>query len=208
LLGAGPASWLPEDRVGRWKIAVLVLALAALAILTFFSVRQPAPPQFVKHPTFLSREWWLLPHEQNSALRPGITDQLLASVNFATPQLGWAVGTNGTILHTEDGGKSWNVQPSKTIESVSSVSFVTPQLGWAVGTEGTILHTQDGGKSWNAQASNTSEWLYSVSFTTPQLGWAVGTNGTILRTQDGGKSWNARAWLQSKRNTIPAISSV
>ena len=30
----------------------------------------------------------------------------LSSVTFTTSQLGWAVGDNGTMLHTEDGGNT------------------------------------------------------------------------------------------------------
>jgi hypothetical protein len=58
------------------------------------------------------------------------------------------VGSHGIILHTEDGGRSWNPQFSNSNAYLSSVAFVTPQSGWAVGWDGTIPHTEDGGKSW------------------------------------------------------------
>ncbi|MFZ0319854.1 MAG: YCF48-related protein [Candidatus Sulfotelmatobacter sp.] len=146
--GLATASWLPEDRVGRRKIVVFVLALALLVALTFFALGQHAPPQFARPASFFSKDWWLLPHEQNSVLRPAVTDQRLLSVSFPKPQLGWAVGDQGTILHTEDGGTSWTTQASNTIAFLRSVSFATPQLGWAAGDHGTILHTEDGGKNW------------------------------------------------------------
>ena len=116
------------------------------------------------------------------------TKESLSSVAFATSQSGWAMGDNGTILHTEDGGKNWHLEAS-TMRWFHSVAFATPQFGWAVGWNGTILHTEDGGESWNSQVSNTKEQLFSVAFVTPQIGWAAGNNGAILHTDDGGKSW-------------------
>ena len=124
----------------------------------------------------------------------------------------WAVGDNGTILATTDGGVSWQPQTSHTTEGLNSVAFfnaqrfwalqpdpecfpgepcppVDAQHGWAVGDDGTILATADGGASWQPQTSNTTEHLLSVGFVDAQRGWAVGENGTILATADGGASW-------------------
>ena len=68
------------------------------------------------------------------------TQNSLFSVAFVSPQVGWAVGDDGTILHTADGGQSWQAQSSGTQNSLLSVAFVSPQVGWAVGNKGTILH--------------------------------------------------------------------
>ncbi len=119
----------------------------------------------------------------------------LLSVAFATPQLGWAVGEGGTILHSEDGGRRWTPQTSSANEELYSVAFATSQLGWAVGEGETILHTEDGGRTWKRQAGGSamawlsSPLLYSVAFATPLLGWAVGQDGAILHTENGGGSW-------------------
>ena len=105
---------------------------------------------------------------------------------------GWAVGTDGTILHTEDGGRSWEPQSSGTSVHLSSVAFATPQSGWAVGEKGTILHTEDAGATWKPQSSGTREHLSSVAFATSQSGWAVGP-GIILHTEDGGGTWKTQS---------------
>jgi photosystem II stability/assembly factor-like uncharacterized protein len=102
---------------------------------------------------------------------------------------GWAVGGSGTILRTQDGGRTWEAQDSGTTEWLDSVAFVTPLSGWAVGEKGTILHTQDGGASWKEQDSLSDAILRSVTFITPTSGWVVGTEGTILHTEDGGDHW-------------------
>ncbi len=110
-------------------------------------------------------------------------------VYFANKQQGWVVGSRGTILATEDGGKSWVPQLSNTERKLNSVHFVNAQQGWVVGSRGTILATEDGGNSWVPQLSNTERKLNSVHFVNAQQGWVVGDDGTILTTEDGGKSW-------------------
>ncbi|MBC8179615.1 hypothetical protein H8E88_00685, partial [candidate division KSB1 bacterium] len=107
-------------------------------------------------------------------------------------QTGWAVGSNGVIVHTSDGGSSWSSQTSGTSNYLLSVHFSDSRTGWAVGGYGTIVHTSDGGSSWSSQTSGTSNWLWSVHFSDSQTGWAVGSNGTIVHTSDGGSSWSSQ----------------
>jgi photosystem II stability/assembly factor-like uncharacterized protein len=129
---------------------------------------------------------------QKSATKSG-----LMAITFASPHSGWAVGLNGTILHTSDDDRGWTPRVSGTHATLYSASFVTPQLGWIVGENGTILHTEDGGDTWKQQSSglvaNPSGFplpdLHSVAFTSQQSGWAVGHDGVMLHTEDGGKTW-------------------
>src|SRR5208283_4733854 len=174
------------------QMTAMVVFLLLLAIATFVSYRQSAPPQFEKPHAVGSWRWWLKPWEQNTALRPAVTSTRLISITFVSPQSGWAVSYGGTILHTADGGKSSKPQTSGTRQWLVSVAFVSPQSGWAVGQVGTILHTADGGTSWQPQTSGTPYYLRSVAFVSPQSGWAVGTYGTILHTADGGTSWQTQ----------------
>jgi photosystem II stability/assembly factor-like uncharacterized protein len=60
----------------------------------------------------------------------------------------WAVGTEGTILATEDGGKTWAAQTSGVHGTIAGVFFLSDALhGWAWGDDG-LLATPDGGLSW------------------------------------------------------------
>jgi photosystem II stability/assembly factor-like uncharacterized protein len=73
----------------------------------------------------------------------------LTGVYFIDQQ-GWAVGHDSSILHSNDGGKQWQVQnfaPSLQ-RPLLDVLFFDPQHGIAVGAYGTFLRTQDGGKTW------------------------------------------------------------
>ena len=138
--------------------------------------------------------YWVWPVSQPWEQQPSGTTENLNSVSFVTPESGWAVGSSGTILHTEDGGRTWNKQISGTSEWLASVTFATPQSGWVVGSKGVILHTEDSGNTWKTQTSGVElYWLGAVIFVTPQSGWATGygknDSGVILHTIDGGTTW-------------------
>ena len=127
---------------------------------------------------------------------PVPTDKSLADVCFVDDLNGWAVGENGTIIHTNDGGASWDFQENGTSFRLRSVVFKDLQTGWIVGGEThpipgdyIILHTTDGGNNWTEQDSGSTACLKSIFFIDSDKGWVVGENGTILHTDDGGMEW-------------------
>ncbi len=66
----------------------------------------------------------------------------------------WIAGNPGSIvLHTADGGKSWDRQETGQSLPIQAIYFVDDLHGWAVGSLGTILATRDGGTSWHRQQS-------------------------------------------------------
>jgi photosystem II stability/assembly factor-like uncharacterized protein len=117
-------------------------------------------------------------------------NRLIFNVHFADAHTGWAVGDDGTILATRDGGTHWGLQNSGTETRLQSVYFVDTRTGWAVGDRGTILATRDGGASWEPQNSLTDKDLFGVHFADAHTGWAVGWGGTILATRDAGTHWD------------------
>jgi photosystem II stability/assembly factor-like uncharacterized protein len=113
----------------------------------------------------------------------------LFSVSFPTENNGWTCGRWGTILHTKDGGKTWDHQDSKVNYTLSAIFFVDPQHGWAVGDEGTIICTKNGGKTWEKQRSPVSFRLMDLYFIDTFKGWIVTEQTHVLYTDDGGKTW-------------------
>jgi photosystem II stability/assembly factor-like uncharacterized protein len=66
----------------------------------------------------------------------------------------WAVGSPGSqVLHSPDGGQTWQLQPTGQTSPLLAITFSDPQHGWAVGALGTILATRDGGRTWLRQHS-------------------------------------------------------
>jgi photosystem II stability/assembly factor-like uncharacterized protein len=135
-------------------------------------------------------------------LRPPVTSAKLHSIVFVTARSGWAVGSHGTVLHTEDGGGTWKPQVSGTSDDLYSVSFPTPQSGWAVGQDFAILHTEDGGGTWKLQSNGVKGLnLVSVTFATPQSGWVAG-GSVILHTEDGGHTWKMQSYRGESLNSL------
>ena len=60
----------------------------------------------------------------------------LLDICFVSPNSGWAVGTNGTIIHTTSGGISWSLQENPAEGAwIHSVFFLADGLnGWACGS--------------------------------------------------------------------------
>ncbi|OFY52194.1 MAG: hypothetical protein A2W85_00370 [Bacteroidetes bacterium GWF2_41_31] len=119
---------------------------------------------------------------------PTIND--LIDVHFVSDQKGWAVGTEGTILFTENGGTDWETQHSNPDEAFWSVFFIDEMEGWTVGWS-KIYHTTDAGATWEQQdRPNVLGDLRDVFFINQDTGWIVGAYKIILRTTDGGQTWN------------------
>jgi photosystem II stability/assembly factor-like uncharacterized protein len=134
------------------------------------------------------------------------------SVEFADSMHGYAVGADGSIAATIDGGTSWQVRslasPASGIPALWDIAFADAAHGWAVGGgmdtgTGVILATADGGATWSAQP--TGSGLLGVSFPDAVHGWAVGggshyggsgpvvgSPAVILHTADGGLTWQSQ----------------
>ena len=115
----------------------------------------------------------------------------LTDVDFVDREHGWTVGDYGLILHTGDGGDTWEIQDSGTTEWLSGVDFVNEREGWIVGyvgpwkdVRGQILHTEDGGQHWTGETIKGEPeipGLHKVQFLDENTGWCVGVDGTVLR---------------------------
>ena len=114
----------------------------------------------------------------------------LYGVYFSDPQIGWAVGLDGIVIHTRDGGVTWR-QVSSDAETNLYAVVVRAAQGWVVGSKGTYMISRDGGQVWKTQdqAIRTKFWLRDIAFANDTVGWAVGSLGTIVSTRDGGLTW-------------------
>ncbi len=124
-----------------------------------------------------------------------IFDNLFA-VSVADEDNAVAVGYQGAIYWTEDGGEIWSKGETDSLESLYSVSMADDRHGWAVGQLGTILRTDDSGKTWKRQANlktDEGSHLFGVYAIDSQIAWAVGEWGTRILTRDGGATWEDRS---------------
>jgi len=124
------------------------------------------------------------------------TTQFLYDVAFVDSNKGWAVGKNGTIIFTTDGGELWSPQNAGTSEDLESVCFPSESVGYIVGgnpSEDVFLKSTDGGLTWNNHTIGLDLGLIDCYFVSNDTGYIVtggGINGNeILKTTDGGNNW-------------------
>lgn len=96
----------PSKRFWSFFSAGLILLLGSLIAFT----QTPYPNPFTA-PAPFSLNWWRYPLERNAILRLPLIEADLNDI-YALPDsdLIWAVGSGGIILHSNDGGQSWQRQ--------------------------------------------------------------------------------------------------
>ncbi len=109
------------------------------------------------------------------------------AVKFAT-SFAVAVGEEGTIWRSTDGGKSWAEVPSGTDQFLRALHGEGERLV-AVGSKGVIVRSTDGGKSWAVVSSGIGQDLYALHGEGERLVAVGNNNGVIVRSTDSGKSW-------------------
>jgi len=73
--------------------------------------------------------------------------RFLRSICFASSRHGWACGLNGTVVHTSDGGASWQLQDSPVDDTLFDIEFCDTLHGMIAACAG-VLRTTDGGWTW------------------------------------------------------------
>jgi photosystem II stability/assembly factor-like uncharacterized protein len=129
----------------------------------------------------------------------------LAQIAFPSASVGYLILTDGTVLRTANGGRSFVRRSSLSIGSSvpqggpADAVFTSENTGLvSTGLFGpAFLRTDDGGQSWtritpvDGNAFPTFTRVRSVKFVTPSLGYAVSNGGPapMAKTEDGGLSW-------------------
>ena len=91
----------------------------------------------------------------------------LRGVHAVSPTEVWAIGDDGVLVHSIDGGSSWSVHDLDS-ESMWALFFLDASHGWAVGNG--FFHTTDGGATW--VKDNSWGTIHDVRFRDPLRGWA------------------------------------
>ena len=110
----------------------------------------------------------------------------LLDIHFPTPELGWAVGHEGVILHSTDGGKTWSKQYDGLRYGEEGLAYYSRLAQETPENEDFPFLV---GEMEFAISQGADKPLFKVLFHNENFGHALGAYGMILRTEDGGKNW-------------------
>jgi photosystem II stability/assembly factor-like uncharacterized protein len=149
--------------------------------------------------------WSNSPNRQPLPCDELINDARINDAFFVNSLSGWAVGDRGIVWHTNDGGKSWELQQTPISCTLKSVWFINEQLGIAVGgyrlphsnqSKGIIFVTFNGGKNWNTHSIKSTPFFHRVKMFDHLRGIIIGESSEhcpsgIFITKDGGRTWTS-----------------
>ena len=113
------------------------------------------------------------------------------SFSFPTADVGYLLTTDGAVLRTTDGGRSFSSRAVPQGGGLTALMFRNATEGLATTTGGDIFRTTDGGSSWTREFDGDAA-LSGVLFTGAQA-VAVGAGGRFLVSSDGGDTWTRPA---------------
>lgn len=127
-------------------------------------------------------------------------------VFFINKSIGYAVGGEGMIKKTTNGGQTWDTQKSGTTLSLTTVFFINENVGYATGAfnnkcteddcnkSGLILKTTNGGDKWEKEFKQDIAFFYDLNFYDENNGVGIlltmNDERLTATTHDGGKTWN------------------
>lgn len=117
----------------------------------------------------------------------------LTALYFPTPQHGWAVGHEGVVLHTADGGATW----SKQLDGLQAAELIRRRYAGPAPADGPAAQRlRQEAELFASQGADKP--LLDVWFEDESKGLVVGAFNFILRTEDGGRTWTP--WLDRIEN--------
>lgn len=149
-------------------------------------------------------------------------DVLLTAVHFTDAEYGWAVGHDGVVLHSEDGGERWQKQldgmaigemmlasAEQQLQSAQRASDATPEdQSLSIALDNANFAVDDASAGLDQGGSRP---LLDVWFRNRSEGWAVGAYGMIVHTTDGGQNWRFLVTLDNPErlhlNSVVGLST-
>ncbi|HSW56316.1 MAG TPA: YCF48-related protein [Ignavibacteriaceae bacterium] len=128
-------------------------------------------------------------NEEWIELHPKVPRVNYWAVHFTNKDTGVAVGEQGAVIRTTDGGDKWlnvNTPFKKTFRGIGGNK---DGRIIAAGDSGIIILSIDCGENWQLIQSGTSERLWNLQMINDELGWVVGEGAVALKTVDGGFTW-------------------
>lgn len=132
-----------------------------------------------------------------------VTTASFRGVSAVDASVVWASGTEGAVVRTIDGGKTWSTSKVEGSLDFRGIHALNVKAAWILssgpGDKSRIYKTEDGGEKWTLQFTNPDAqgFFDAISFFDAQRGIVLGDpvdgHFAILTTNDGGKTWTRQA---------------
>jgi photosystem II stability/assembly factor-like uncharacterized protein len=117
--------------------------------------------------------------------------KMAAAIEIVSPdaKVRWRIsGTN--VEHSDDGGMTWQTQPTGVTAVLTSGAAPSPSVCWIVGASGTVVRSVDG-RSWQRIAFHDAIDLRAVRASDATHAVVTAVDGRAFATGDGGRTWQA-----------------
>jgi photosystem II stability/assembly factor-like uncharacterized protein len=105
----------------------------------------------------------------------------------------WAMGHDAAVIHSKDGGDTWELQFYDADREVPLLSgyFEDENRGFIIGAYGTLLSTEDGGDTWDDGLVHDELDYHLNDITLAEDGnyYIAGEAGFAFKSEDGGYEW-------------------
>ena len=126
----------------------------------------------------------------------------LTALSFPTPEKGWAVGHDGVVLHTSNGGESWviqlngfegsrlNLEHARILLSAKELELESAAEDKKMELADELEELRSQYESYEAAVKEGAcDPLLDVYFLNDREGFVIGAYGLFFHTDDGGKNW-------------------
>jgi photosystem II stability/assembly factor-like uncharacterized protein len=129
----------------------------------------------------------------------------LHDVYFASEKTGWIAGSDGVLLKTSDGGKTWRQEKKFTEDNLKQIHFSDEKNGWVLcersiynrGSQMSsyLVKTSDGGVNWEKFEfdEGTRERITRILFNQYGFGLAFGEGGAFFTFNQTEGKWQRNA---------------
>jgi photosystem II stability/assembly factor-like uncharacterized protein len=119
----------------------------------------------------------------------------------------WAAGSNGLLIHSEDGGVTWDSVPTLTSKYLATIEFINADTGFVAGDDNEtgnpydgahlLQRTVNGGQDWEFKGliGGSQNTVFDLDFVEgpsgePMRGYAVGGLANVWISYDWGDTWD------------------
>lgn len=131
----------------------------------------------------------------------------LLDIHFSSPQQGWAAGAYNTLIHTQDGGQTWQPisqrLPNPDGMHLYAITHLQEKI-FIAGEGGFLAYSTDQGQHWSRLDSPYQGSWFNIQ-ADPQQAYLylLGLRGHAFVSQDQGQSWQS---LFASHTPTPKVS--